>query len=238
MAEEVKNDGAAEKIVDAPELKTPEPAPKTGSTDGTADPGAKAPELPPLPEKPVKITVSRDGSESVMTELELHIPTMIKAVSEAADDATVKIEIAQIGMKGGTVELKPGERPALEIQWKTAFEGKKADALAQLEHSNISAENIPREFYKFAQYVIDHSDLQAVSVCIACKDKDGKDAVAGFVQTAKHCTNASAAVLVECMDANTNEFIAKANLTIPGRNAPKMGDLVIPTAADKEKLGL
>lgn len=221
----------------AEDAKNELPETNTETTDTKTD-NAKAPELPQLPDKPVKITLSKDGTEPVMTELELHIPTMIKAVSEAADDATVKIEIAQIGMKGGTVELNPGDKPEMEIQWKVAFEGKKADALAQLEHSNIAAEQIPREFYKFAQFVIDHSDLQAVSVCIACKDKDGKDAVAGFVQTAKHCTNASAAVLVECMDANTNEFIAKANLTIPGRNAPKMGDLVIPTDADKEKLGL
>lgn len=229
-SEEVKNE-TQETPVAADAQKTPEQASETGKAE-------KAQEPAKLPEKPVRITLSKDGTEPVMTELELHIPTMIKAVSEAADDATVKIEIAQIGMKGGTAELKPGDKPETEIQWKTAFEGKKADALAQLEHSNIAAEQIPREFYKFAQYVIDHSDLQAVSVCIACKDKDGHDAVAGFVQTAKHCTNASAAVLVECMDANTNEFIAKANLTIPGRNAPKMGDLVIPTATDKEKLGL
>ena len=196
------------------------------------------PNMPRLPEKAARITASAEGADSMTLELELHIPTVIKALEEVSDGATVKIEVAALAPKAGSQELKPGERPELEVQWRTAFEGKRQDAIDQLRKSVIQAQAIPGEIYKFVRYVMDHSDLQAVSVCIACKDPDGKPAVAGFVHTAKHCTNEDAAVLVNCMDANTQEFITKAGLTIPGRSAPKADGIIIPTADDKEKLGL
>ena len=43
---------------------------------------------------------------------------------------------------------------------------------------------------------------------------------------------------MNCSEANVNEFVTKAKIQIPGKTAPKMDGLILPTEEDKEKLGL
>lgn len=199
-------------------------------------------ELPPLPEKPVKITVhDKDGDggcEPKVIETALHTPTILREVAKTAEGSTVKIEIAQYQTEKGESELKPGEKPKVTVGWRKAFDGPRDDAVKQLQASVIAAENVPKAIHNYLKYVFDNSDLKLCAVSVVVATPDGQDATAAFIVPGNHCTNAQAVELVNVMDANTNEFIAKAKLEIPGRNAPKMGGLIIPSAEDKEKLGL
>lgn len=238
-----------------PEQKTPEAAPEQApeaapeakpETPAEAPAGEKAPEkieLPPLPEKPVKVTITDPGVEGVKPakaetiELELHTPSILRAVAGAPEGCTVKIEIAQYQTEKGEAELKPGEKPKVTVGWRNAFEGARDDAVKQLSASVIAAQDIPRAIHNYLKYVFDNSDLKACAVSVVVATPDGKDATAAFVVPGNHCTNAQAVELVNVMDANTNEFVTKAKLEIPGRNAPKMGGLIIPSAEDREKFG-
>lgn len=222
-------------------------AEETRAKDAGADTGSQQKpielELPPLPKKPVKVTVSApaDGVKpacETLVELELHTPTILREVEKTAEGCTVKIEIAQYQTDKGEAERKPGEKPEVTVGWRKAFDGPRDEAIKQLKSSIIAAEDVPKAIHRYLKYVFDNSDLKLCSVSVVVATPDGQDATAAFVVPGNHCTNAQAVELVNVMDANANEFVAKAKLEIPGRNAPKMGGLILPTEADKEKLGI
>lgn len=207
--------------------------------DGNA---VKTDARPPLPEKPVRITVTErkegaDGPETRVIELEAHTPSILRAVKALPDGCDVKFEVAGYAVDDSAKEA--GGSQKVVVKWRTPFDcKKKADVVKELEEQVIPAELVPRVIHNYLKYVFDHSDLKACGVSVVVGVDGTGDATAAFVVPGNHCTNAQAVALVNVMDANTSEFIAKAKLEVPGRNAPKMGDIILPTGADREKLGI
>lgn len=228
--EEQKNPESASEAAPAPapEAQPDAKAPEAGQPD-------TKPALPEVPKDNVTVTVKpADGSETYQLKCRFHTPTLLKTLNKVKDGDMVKIDLTEIQAR----KVEGSDEPELFLGVRTLVESKKEDAIPGLQKSVVQSESLPAELQKFAQFLLDHSELRAVGVSLACTTEDGKDAVSGFILTAPNCTQGQAVALVNCMDANTQEFVTKAKIEVPGRNAPKMGGLIIPTAEDKEKLGL
>lgn len=219
--------------VDAPEEKAPEAQPEGGQPATDAKPQSKQIELPEVPKDNVTVTVTPEGGETSWVKCRFHTPTLLSLVEKAPDKAKVKIVIQEIQFK-----QDEGKDPEAVLETRTLLDDTKEAGIKLLKTAVIPPDHLARELKKFAQFLIDHSSMTGISVAFVCQDENGKDAVSGFTLTAENCTHVQAAALVNCAEANVNEFVTKAKIQIPGKTAPKMGGLILPTEEDKEKLGL
>lgn len=170
---------------------------------------AEADKAPQPPD--VTVSVTADGRTAAET-CRFHTPTILKKVEAAPAGSTVLIS-AQAA----------GGAP------KTLFEGTKEEAAKQVAKSVIPAGRILEELRKFTQFLLDHSDMRAVGVHAVCFDgEESRDNGFGYVVTAPTCTAAQAVMLVNCGDANIDEFVAKAKLDVPGRGNPGKSPIITP----------
>lgn len=164
---------------------------------------------PAQPEATVSVTA--DGATTAEA-CRFHTPTILGKIEGAPAGSTVTISVQ--GIDG---------RP------KTLFAGTKEEAAAHVAKSIVPPESIQDELRKFTQFLLDHSGLQAIGVHAVCSDaKSNRDNGFGYVVTAPTCTAAQAVMLVNCGDANIDEFVSKAKLDVPGRGKPGEGRIVTP----------
>lgn len=157
----------------------------------------------------IKYTV--DGkSETVGSRF--HTPTMLQAVEGLPDGADVEI----------TMRDENGDR--------TLSSGSKKAVLASIAMSIVPPEMVGAELRKFAQFIIDHSDTKAVGIHAVVSSGEGDNGI-GFAITSDDCTVPQAMEFVNCGEANVDEFVKKAKLSIPGRGAADTveGGVVIPS---------
>ena len=175
------------------------------------------------PKNEVTLAVTLNG-ETKKTSVRFHTPTLLEEVKKLDDAAEVEIL------------AEPADPSKGDPQ--TLFKGAKKDAAEALEHSIVKPADIVGQFQRLVRFLVDHSNLKAVGVELVCLDGNGDTAGAGFVSTVPDCTVAQAVALVNCGDANLDEFITKAKLEIPGRKgAAEKGTIVAPTPEQVRKLG-
>ena len=165
-----------------------------------------------------EVTVNGDTTTDEVT---FSTPQLLSRVNAIDDSATVKI-----------VSKSPDGKHD-----RILLEGTKAEAVKALTASIIPPERISAHLHNLMNTLIDHSTLKAIAVSATCADKDGNDAGFGFVITSSDCTAGAAVALVNCSDANMDEFITKAKLDVPGRNGPACKGVVTPTAEEVKELG-
>ena len=212
-----------------PETPAPEAVPEAPATpEAPAAPEAKetpkeTPKAAPkAPNKNVTLEVTLNG-ETTRKSIRFHTPTLLKEV-QGLDDA------AEIEILAGPVEGV--DTP------QTLLKGTKKEAVEALARSVVKPEHLVAQFQNLVRFLVDHSTLKAVGVELACLDDAGDVAVTGFVSTTEDCTKAQAIALVNCGDANMDEFATKAQLDIPGRHgAAVKGVIVTPTPEQVRKLG-
>lgn len=150
-------------------------------------------------------------------------PTLLKAIEDADEDSTIRIAV-----KDSDTDAEP----------RVMLDAGKGEVVERLTKSIVPADQIGIEMRKFAQFLLEHSTLKAIGVHAINIGSDGNDAGWGFVATAPDCSVAHAISLVNCGDANIDEFIAAAGITVPGRSGePEKGEIVAPTPEQVEKLG-
>lgn len=167
----------------------------------------------------VTLEVTSSG-ETKTAEVQFHTPTLIERISEIDDAAKVRIIAHGDGKDNQTVLL----------------DAVKADAIAALEASTIKPGDIAAHVQKFVQFLADHSNIRAMSVEAVFIGQDKGDSGFGFVVTTPSCTAAQAVALVNCCDANVDEFLAKTKLDVPGRGQAK-GGIIAPTQEQVKELG-
>ena len=176
---------------------------------------AKAQEKPESQNRDIKIEVTLNGETKTETA-RFHTPSLLERVKTLDDAAKVKI-------------IAPdGDRVLLE--------GTKEQAVAALEASTVKPGQIAAHIQRLVQFLADHSSLRAISVEAVFVDDEGRDSGFGFVSTVANCTAAQAVALVNCCDANVDEFISKTKLSVPGRDQTK-GGIVTPTQDQVKALG-
>lgn len=169
----------------------------------------------------VTLAVTVNG-ETTSTKIKFHTPTLLAEVQKLDDAAHVMI----------TAKEAEGKDPV------ALLEGTKAEAVKMLTSSIVKPEQIVAQFQHLVRFLVDHSNLKAVGVELVCTDDNGDTAGAGFVSTTPDCTIQQAVALVNCGDANLDEFVTKAKLTVPGRKgADERGAIVAPTPEEIRKLG-
>lgn len=157
------------------------------------------------------VSVTADGVTTAAS-CRFHTPTILGKIEGAPAGSSVSISVQ--GIDG-----KP----------KTLFAGTKEEAAAHVAKSIVPTEAIQGELRKFTQFLLDHSELQAIGVHAVCSDaKANRDNGFGYVVTAPTCTAAQAVMLVNCGDANVDEFVSKAKLEVPGRGKSGEGRIVTP----------
>lgn len=206
---------------EAPEAPEASAAPATPEAAGR--PAPEAPKAAPkAPNKNVTLEVTLNG-ETKRTSVKFHTPTLLKEV-QGLDDA------AEIKILAGPVEGESTPR--------TLLRGTKKEAVEALARSVVKPGHLIAQFQNLVRFLVDHSTIKAVGVELVCLDEQGDTAGAGFVSTTEDCTKAQAVALVNCGDANMDEFATKAQLDIPGRHgAAAKGVIVTPTPEQVRKLG-
>ena len=180
---------------------------------------AQTPKMSNTAGNTVSLTVTVNG-QSTTERVKFNTPALLDKVGKLDDAATVQI-VAPPTDKG---------------EQRVLLDGTKEKAVAALQMSVVPADQIAVHIQRLVQFLASHSTLRAVGVAAICVDAEGHDAGFGFVNTMEDCTAAQAVSLVNCMDANANEFITKAKLNIPGRDTPN-GTIVTPTKEQVEALG-
>lgn len=169
----------------------------------------------------LKVTV---GDNTTSKDVRFNTPVLLKEVQALDDSASVEIVAAR------TLDGK-------EVS-QTMLKGTKAEAVEALEKSIVKPNDLVAQFQHLVRFLVDHSTLKAVGVELVCTDDNGDTAGAGFVSTSQDCTVPQAIALVNCGDANMDEFVTKAKLSVPGRGgASEKGTIVMPTAAEAKKFG-
>lgn len=185
-------------------------------------PAAEQPKQPEQPSRDVSLRVTV-GGQTTSKDVRFNTPILLKEVQALDDAATVEI------VAPGRVEGQDSE---------VLLSGTKAECVEALEKSIVKPEHLVAQFQHLVRFLVDHSSLKAVGVELVCTDDGGDTAGAGFVSTTPDCTIPQAIALVNCGDANLDEFVAKAKLNVPGRHgAPEKGTIVMPTAAEAKKFG-
>ena len=195
----------------------PQQEPKALPADNPNTAGAQ----PAKPNRDVTLAVTLNG-ETTRKEVKFHTPTLLQEVEKLDDAATVEI------VAPGRVEGQDSE---------VLLSGTKAECVEALAKSIVRPEHIVAQFQHLVRFLVDHSTLKAVGVALICTDDKGDTAGAGFVSTTPDCTVPQAIALVNCTDANMDEFIAKAKLDVPGRNGTTQKGIITPTAEEIRKLG-
>lgn len=219
----------AQPVVEAP-VETPQQGPQQGPNQTpTDDQAGKQPDRAEQPgeQKPqspdVTMAVTLNG-QVTKKRVRFHTPTLLAEVKKLDDAAEVEI-------------LAEPADPSKENP-QTLLKGAKKDAVEALEHSIVKPADIVGQFQRLVRFLVDHSNLKAIGVELVCLDENGDTAGAGFVSTTEDCTVAQAVALVNCGDANLDEFITKAKLDIPNRKgAAEKGTIIAPTPEQVRKLG-
>lgn len=191
---------------------------KAGHETEPQQPQAEQPAAKALPSTKVMLETTVDG-KTESTQITFNTPDMYKRVQALDKSASVKIYVDRDGKQ------------------TVLIEGNRDTAAAALKASIIPSKQLMNHLRGFVKAVIDHSTVKAIGVEAVCLDDEGSDAGFGFVVTAKDCTAGQAVSLVNCADANMDEFIAKAKLSVPGRSAPAAGGIVAPTPEQVKELG-
>jgi len=190
-------------------------------------PAAEQPKQPKQPSRNVtlKATISGStGDQTASKDVRFNTVLLLKEVQALDDAAAVEI-VATRTLDGKEV-------------YQTLLKGTKAECIEALEQSIVKPEQLVAQFRQLIRFLVDHSTLKAVGVELICTDEKGDTAGAGFVSTTDDCTIAQAVALVNCGDANLDEFVAKAKLNIPGRGSAGQGATIItPTPEQVRKLG-
>lgn len=170
---------------------------------------------------PVTITVDVDGSPSRELICRFHTPTMLDEVKRLPDGCRVRLEVPDFsdGAEAGK-KRKIAEGPRDEV----------ADAVSK---SIVPPRGIEEELRKVVQFLFDHSDLVGIGVH-ALYAEGGSDGGFGFVTTAPSCTQQQAVALVNCGEANIDEFVSKTKISVPGRSS---GGIVAPTDEQIRQMG-
>ena len=186
-----------------------------------------AAEQPKQPSRNVTLKATIAGSTGDQTtskDVRFNTVLLLKEVQALDDAAAVEI-VATRTLDGKEV-------------YQTLLKGTKAECVEALEQSIVKPEQLVAQFQQLIRFLVDHSTLKAVGVELICTDEKGDTAGAGFVSTTDDCTIAQAVALVNCGDANLDEFVAKAKLNIPGRGSAGQGATIItPTPEQVRKLG-
>lgn len=200
------------------ETQNTQPAekPATPATDTPAQP-ATGDEQQAFVQNTVTLEVTLNG-ETKASSVRFHTPTILRKVREIDDAATVK------------VITDDKDRRVL-------LEGTKPQAVVALEASTIPASKVREHIGKLVNVIADHSDLRAISVTFVCVDEAGNDSGGGFVATTPECTANEAMELVNCSDANTDKFVKKIELVVPGRTERTKDGIVTPTPEQVKELG-
>ena len=198
--------------------ETPAPAaPQEAGQGSAAEPKAAQPQ-----DRSVTLEVVLNG-ETTRKSVKFNTALLLKEVQALDDAATV------------TVTARP-EQEGMDPPVLLAGTKKKAEAV--LAQSVVKPEQLVAQFQHLVRFLVDHSTLKAVGVELICTDDKGDTAGAGFVSTTEDCTIAQAVALVNCGDANLDEFVTKAKLDIPGRGGAGAGKTIItPTPEQVRKLG-
>lgn len=215
---------SAETGLPAEPLKAKEP-PKDPPKETPAEtPAAKQPGQPSR-NVTLKATIAGStGDQTATKEVRFNTVLLLKEVQALDDAAAVEI-VATRTLDGKEVS-------------QTLLKGTKAECVEALEQSIVKPEQLVAQFQQLIRFLVDHSTLKAVGVELICTDEKGDTAGAGFVSTTEDCTIAQAVALVNCGDANLDEFVAKAKLDIPGRGSAGAGKTIItPTPEQVRKLG-
>lgn len=183
-------------------------------------PAAKQPEQPSR-DVTLKATI---GDQIASKDVRFNTVLLLKEVQALDDSAAVEI-VATRTLDGKEVS-------------QTLLKGTKAECVEALERSIVKPEQLVAQFQQLIRFLVDHSTLKAVGVELVCTDEKGDTAGAGFVSTTSDCTIQQAVALVNCGDANLDEFVTKAKLNIPGRGSAGQGATIItPTPEQVRKLG-
>jgi len=209
---------------DGPKEPPKEPPKEAPAETPAETPAAKQPGQPSR-NVTLKTTIAGStGDQTATKEVRFNTVLLLKEVQALDDAAAVEI-IAARTLDGKEVS-------------QTLLKGTKAECVEALEHSIVKPEQLIPQFQQLIRFLVDHSTLKAVGVELICTDEKGDTAGAGFVSTTDDCTIPQAIALVNCGDANLDEFATKAKLDIPGRHgAPEKGTIVMPTAAEAKKFG-
>ena len=181
-----------------------------------------APEAQKGPQtRKVALETTLDGKTEV-EQVRFNTAILLARVEKLDDKAEVRI----------TVAPPDGSEPVV------LAEGPKADVAAALRASTIPPDKLAAHIQEFVRFLVDHSTLRAIGVEAVCATEDGSDAGFGFVSTTVDCTKAEAVALVNCGDANMDEFVSKAGLEVPGRSpGGEKGKIIVPTPEQVRKLG-
>lgn len=158
----------------------------------------------------VTVLCKQDGSPDVVVKSRFHTPTLLSVVKRMSGGSSV------------TITIKSGGED------KELASGPKEYMVGQLETSVVPDGAVGTELRKYAQFLLDHSNLKAIGVHAIISDGETDNGI-GFAVTAGDCTTGQALSFVNCGDANIDEFVAKAKLSVPGRGGQKSG-LVAPTS--------
>lgn len=169
----------------------------------------------------VTLSVTVNG-ETTSKPVRFNTPALLEQVKALDDSATVKVDVIDSNVQDGK---------------RTLLEGTKEEAVKALSASVIPADKIAAHLQSFMKTILDHSTMKAVAVSAVCTDDQGRDAGFGFVHTSADCTASAAVALVNCSDANMDEFITKAKLDVPGRNGSACKGVITPTAEEVKELG-
>lgn len=211
---------SAETGLPAEPLKAKEPPVDAPKETPAETPAAKQPEQPSR-DVTLKATI---GDQLASKPVRFNTVLLLKEVQALDDSAAVEI-VATRTLDGKEVS-------------QTLLKGTKAECVEALAQSVVKPEQLVAQFQHLVRFLVDHSTLKAVGIELVCTDDKGDTAGAGFVSTTEDCTIQQAVALVNCGDANLDEFVAKAKLNIPGRGSAGQGATIItPTPEQVRKLG-
>ena len=197
-------------------------AKETSAETSAETPAAEQPKQPEQPSRDVDLVVTLDGKRTAKS-VKFNTVLLLKEVQALDDAATVEV-------------VAPGRAEGQDSE--VLLKGTKAECVKALEQSVVKPEQLVAQFQHLVRFLVDHSTLKAVGIELVCTDDKGDTAGAGFVSTTPDCTIAQAVALVNCGDANLDEFVTKAKLDIPGRGGAGAGKTIItPTPEQVRKLG-
>lgn len=183
-----------------------------GTSDAGNDSGAKGNTI---------ITVTTDARTENKT-VRFNTPAILEIVKAADDGSKIRIAV----------------KDSPDADLRILLDDDKAVVAEALQRSIVPPAQIGNELRKFTQFLLDHSNLKAIGAHAIYVDDAGADAGFGFVTTSADCTIGQAVALVNCGDANMDEFTSKAKLNVPGRGAAQDKDgILVPTPEQVEKLG-
>ncbi len=156
------------------------------------------------------IVTEHDGN-TTSERCVFHTPTILEKVNAAIAESNITISLI---MPDGTE--------------KKLTSGTKSKVVADVAKATISNDAVARELYKFAQFIINHSNVRGIGMHGVIRDEESDKANGfGFIMTAHDCTAAEAIFCVNCGEANIDKFLKTTHLSVPGREKTEEDGQVI-----------